>query len=204
MRPAALALTLYVIYLATAFGLRSWLHWRRTGSMGFRGFHGKPGSAGWWGAVLFVLAVAAGIAAPILQLSGVVAPIAALHGTVGHATGFALALAGILATLAAQQAMGTSWRIGVDPAETTTFVRTGIFGLVRNPIFTAMLATAAGLALLAPNPVALTAFAALLAAIELQVRTVEEPYLQRTHGRDYRTYSAQVGRFLPGIGRTSH
>jgi hypothetical protein len=39
--------------------------------------------------------------------------------------------------------MGDSWRIGVDPSETTTLVRTGVFGWVRNPIFTAVARKAA-------------------------------------------------------------
>ena len=37
-------------------------------------------------------------------------------------------------------------------------------------------------------------------AIELQVRAVEEPYLEHTHGVTYRTYGSRVGRFLPGLG----
>lgn len=43
--------------------------------------------------------------------------------------------------------------------------------------------------------------ATLVTAIQLQVRVVEEPYLLRTHGKQYRHYGAQVGRFLPGIGQ---
>ncbi|MFL5908785.1 MAG: methyltransferase family protein, partial [Solirubrobacterales bacterium] len=37
--------------------------------------------------------------------------------------------------------------------------------------------------------------------LQLQVRFVEEPYLIRTHGDDYRAYASEVGRFVPGIGR---
>ncbi|HLS74191.1 MAG TPA: hypothetical protein VK046_10500 [Actinomycetaceae bacterium] len=38
--------------------------------------------------------------------------------------------------------------------------------------------------------------------MEIQVRLVEEPYLLRTHGPAYARYTARVGRFLPGLGRT--
>ena len=72
--------------------------------------------------------------------------------------------------------------------------------LVRNPIFTAMVVFAGGVALVTPNAVALVAFALLLVTIELQVRAVEEPYLTRVHGKNYRAYLASVGRFLPGVG----
>jgi protein-S-isoprenylcysteine O-methyltransferase Ste14 len=42
---------------------------------------------------------------------------------------------------------------------------------------------------------------ALFAALELQTRAVEEPYLLRTHGEAYAAYAARVGRFVPGLGR---
>ncbi|MBB4934751.1 protein-S-isoprenylcysteine O-methyltransferase Ste14 [Lipingzhangella halophila] len=50
---------------------------------------------------------------------------------------------------------------------------------------------------------AAAALAALIAAVQLQVRTIEEPYLLRTHGHAYRTYAVRTGRFLPGLGRLS-
>jgi protein-S-isoprenylcysteine O-methyltransferase Ste14 len=198
---AAVALGLYLVYLVTAFGLRSWLQYRRTGSTGFRGVSGRPGSLEWWGGVLFVLALLLGLAGPLLQLLGALTPLPVLDSTAVQVPGLVIAAAGIIVTLVGQQAMGASWRVGVDQQETTDLVTTGTFALVRNPIFTAMITTGLGLTLLAPNPVALAAFAALLTAIEIQVRAVEEPYLQRTHGQTYHAYAARVGRFLPGIGR---
>ena len=99
--------------------------------------------------------------------------------------------------------MGDSWRIGVDPSETTTLVRTGVFGRVRNPIFTAMITFGFGIALVTPNVVAIVGFVLLVATIELQVRVVEEPYLLTVHGDAYRDYLANVGRFLPGVGRAN-
>ena len=96
--------------------------------------------------------------------------------------------------------MGDSWRIGVDPGETTTLVRTGVFGWVRNPIFTAMITFGFGIALVTPSLVALAGFLLLVATIELQVRIVEEPHLLTVHGDDYRSYLTNVGRFMPGVG----
>lgn len=98
--------------------------------------------------------------------------------------------------------MGTSWRIGVDAAERTELVTTGIFSQVRNPVFTAMALTGAELALMTPNPVALAGFATLLVALQLQVRVVEEPYLYATHGAEYTRYAARTGRFFPWLGLT--
>jgi protein-S-isoprenylcysteine O-methyltransferase Ste14 len=39
-----------------------------------------------------------------------------------------------------------------------------------------------------------------IAALELQVRRVEEPYLLGKHGAAYRSYTASVGQFIPGVG----
>jgi protein-S-isoprenylcysteine O-methyltransferase Ste14 len=106
-------------------------------------------------------------------------------------------------TLWAQLAMGDSWRIGVDERERTALVASGPFRLVRNPIYTSMLLGLGGVALLTPNWPAAVAVVALVAALELQVRLVEEPHLLRVHAETYRRYAAETGRFLPGIGRIS-
>ena len=113
------------------------------------------------------------------------------------------AVVGIVATLWAQLAMGNSWRIGVDDSERTDLVTGGVFSVVRNPIFTTMSVTALGLALLVPNVVALIGLAVLVFALELQVRVVEEPYLRSVHGQTFVRYASRVGRFLPGVGRTT-
>jgi protein-S-isoprenylcysteine O-methyltransferase Ste14 len=197
----ALGLVLFLAYVVLAFGLRSVLQRRRTGSTGFHGISGRPGSVEWFAGVGFVVALVLGAAAPALALAGVVEPIDALDSAALNVLGAVLAVAGILASLAAQVAMGSSWRIGVAEGERTTLVTTGPFALVRNPFFAALVPTALGLTLMVPSWVALAALAATFLAIELQVRIVEEPYLRQTHGADYATYAARVGRFVPGVGR---
>lgn len=198
---AVIAIALYVVFAALGFGWRSWVQYRRTGSSGFRGVSGRLGSLEWLAGAGFVVALIAGIAAPVLQLAGAVSPVSVLQLPGLQGAGTVLALVGIAATVYSQLDMGDSWRIGVDAGETTTLVRHGVFARVRNPIFAAMLAFAAGITLMASNPLALSAFCVLLGTIELQVRVVEEPYLEGVHGDAYRRYLQTVGRFLPGIGR---
>ncbi len=99
--------------------------------------------------------------------------------------GLVLTTAGLVFAALAQQGMGRSWRIGVDPSENTELVTGGLFALARNPIFTGMIAAQAGTVLLAPTGLGLVGAILLLLACELQVRKVEEPYLVRTHGRSY-------------------
>lgn len=195
----ALAIGLYVGYLLVGFVLRTAIQVRRTGDSGFRGLSGRPGSAAWWAGVLFVVALVVGVAAPIAGRLGVEAIPWFDYATV-NVVGLGLALAGIVLTLAAQLRMGTEWRIGVDESEQTKLVTTGLFGIVRNPIFTAMALTGLGLAAMVPNVVALGGIAALLVALQLQVRVVEEPFLLVLHGDDYVRYTSRTGRFVPRFG----
>jgi protein-S-isoprenylcysteine O-methyltransferase Ste14 len=194
------ALVLFGVFAALGFGWRSWEQRRRTGSTGFRGVSGRLGSAEWFAGSGFVAAPAVAVLASILQLLDVVAPVAVLHAPWIQIGGIVVAIVGIFATVYAQLDMGDSWRIGVDPGETTTLVRTGVFGWVRNPIFIAMITFGFGIALVTPNLVALAGFLLLVATIELQVRIIEEPYLLTVHGDDYRSYLTNVGRFMPGVG----
>src|SRR5687767_7229710 len=70
MSRPVLVLALLVVDLAVAFGLRTYLHWRRTGSSGFRGISGVRFSAAWLGGVLFVLALVGSVTAPVLAMTG--------------------------------------------------------------------------------------------------------------------------------------
>ncbi|MFI8363387.1 methyltransferase family protein [Streptomyces sp. NPDC085612] len=198
---ACITLALFAAWAVTAFGLRAAVQRRRTGDAGFRGISGRPGSAAWWAGVLFVLALLGGAAAPAAALAGMPTLPGAGDSSALRWTGLAVALAGMAATQVAQGGMGASWRVGVDAAERTDLVTSGLFAYVRNPVFTAMTVTAAGLALMVPNALAVLAWLVLVLAVELQVRVVEEPYLAGVHGRAYADYTARAGRFVPGVGR---
>lgn len=197
------AIVLFVLFAAFGFGWRSWQQHRRTGSTGFRGVSGRPFSLEWFAGVGFIVSMGAAVFAPTLQLAGLVTPLEQFDRPWLNIAGIVIAVLGIAATLYAQLDMGDSWRIGVDAGETTALVRTGVFGWVRNPIFTAMLVFGLGIALVTPNAVAVVGFVLLVATIEAQVRVVEEPYLLATHGDAYRDYLATVGRFVPYVGRVS-
>jgi protein-S-isoprenylcysteine O-methyltransferase Ste14 len=193
---AWLAIGLEVVFGALAFGWRSWVQWRRTGSTGFiRPRRGAP-AAELAGAAGFVAALILLVVAPIADLAGLprLSPLDAPWAAVAGAL---VGVAGIVLTVGAQLAMGDSWRIGVDETQRTELVTTGVFGRVRNPIFTAMLMATVGLVVLVPNPVSVAALVVLAAALQIQVRLVEEPYLVHTHGAAYDQYRAATGRFLP-------
>lgn len=196
---AMTALILYIVWASLAFGWRTIEQRRRTGDSGLR-LHAQPNTPQWWAKIGFGVAILVGFAAPIAAVAGL-PNINALDTTWLHTAGIAVTLIGVLLTFAAQYSMGESWRIGVDPEERTELVTAGAFRLVRNPIFTAMLITATGLAMIIPNVISILGLVALFVALEVQVRLVEEPYLRTVQGAEYRAYAQSTGRFAPGIGR---
>jgi protein-S-isoprenylcysteine O-methyltransferase Ste14 len=175
-----IAAALAAVWFLTAFALRIGLQVVRHHDTGVR-LHGEaPLSWAWWARVGFVVATLAVAVAPVALFAGGLDPIAALDRTGLAAAGLVVAVAGIVLTFGAQLAMGASWRIGV-----------------RNPIFSTMALTAVGLTLMAPTGPGIAGLVALLAALEVQVRLVEEPHLHRHHGATYDAYTTQVGRFVP-------
>lgn len=198
------ALIGYAVFLILAFGMRAVIQIRRTGDSGYRGVSGRPGSAEWFAGRLFGVALLIGVLAPVLALTGTVEPIAALDVGSVHTAGVFFFLIGLGLTLASQFQMGESWRVGVEESEKTELIDGGLFGLVRNPIFSAMVIVTIGLVAMVPSVVAFAGLLALLIAVELQVRIVEEPYLLRTQGETYAAYAKRVGRFVPDVGRLFH
>jgi protein-S-isoprenylcysteine O-methyltransferase Ste14 len=195
------ALILYVAGLIAAFGVRTWLHRRRTGSSRFHGISGRPGSLRWWAGVSFVGAVVAFVAALLFAALGILPPAEWPLASATAVGGLVVAVAGLAVVLAAQSDMGSSWRIGVEESERTELVADGLFGVVRNPVFSGMVAAQAGITAMVPTWLSAAALIWLVAAVELQVRLIEEPYLLAVHGAAYRRYAGQVGRFVPRVGR---
>lgn len=199
MTRALLALGLEAVFLALAFGVRSWIQWRRTGSTGFIRPRRDAPPAELLASVLFTGGLVLVVAAPLADLLGLPrAPI--WEASAFAVAGLALAVAGIALTFVAQLDMGDSWRIGVDPDQRTRLVTNGVFRLIRNPIFSAMILATIGLVLLVPNVLSAAALVMLIVGLQLQVRVVEEPYLLGVHGDHYRRHMEQAGRFVPGVG----
>jgi protein-S-isoprenylcysteine O-methyltransferase Ste14 len=198
---ATAALILYLVWMTLAFGARTFIAIRRTGDSGWRGIRRGGSTLELAAGALFAVALVLGAGAPVAALLGL-DPLVGSRGVEWiEWIGVAVAVAGGALTVAAQMAMGDSWRIGVDESERTALVTSGLFARTRNPIFSAMLLASIGLALMVPNVIALAAVVALVVALELQVRLVEEPYLLATHGPRYADYARGVGRFVPGLGR---
>jgi protein-S-isoprenylcysteine O-methyltransferase Ste14 len=116
-----------------------------------------------------------------------------------QAMGWLLLLGGLVISLVAQAKMGASWRVGIDDRP-TSLVTGGLFAVCRNPIFSGMFLSLAGIVLMTPAPWTVTGFAVAVTLVSLQVR-LEERHLIKLHGQEYTAYAARVGRFVPWLGR---
>ncbi|MGH7214084.1 MAG: methyltransferase family protein [Tepidisphaeraceae bacterium] len=92
--------------------------------------------------------------------------------------------------------MGTSWRMGIDPAEKTRLVFTGPFAYVRHPIYGLSSVLMLMTMLIVASPAMIVVGALHLALLQWEVAR-EEVYLVAAHGDPYRDYQRQVGRFFP-------
>jgi protein-S-isoprenylcysteine O-methyltransferase Ste14 len=200
---AKLAAVMLVVFLVLTFFVRVAIQLRRTGTTGLIGLRKGAGPLEWVSGLLFLGGMAMAIVSLQLVLQDDLDPIEALDVDALHAVGVVLAALGGLSVFGAQLGMGASWRIGVSEDQGTDLVTGGWFSICRNPIYSAMVLGWTGFALMVPTWLAFAAIVVISAGLELQVRAVEEPYLLRTHGEAYRVYAARVGRFVPGIGRSS-
>jgi protein-S-isoprenylcysteine O-methyltransferase Ste14 len=195
-----LALVLWIVYTLVALVLRVLLQLRRTGRTGLVVMRARPGSAEWAGEVLELVAFALAVGGAVLGAGGRAGQVDGLDAAGPAIVGAALFVAGVALIVVSQEAMGRSWRIGIDRVARTELVTTGPFSRVRNPIFTSLVVVLAGNALLVGNVITLAAVAVMVLSVQLQARR-EEDHLLALHGGAYASYAERVGRFLPGVGR---
>jgi protein-S-isoprenylcysteine O-methyltransferase Ste14 len=196
---AELAIWMLIAFGVLTIGVRVAIQLWRTGKTGLLGIR-RGGPLAWLSGVLFSGGMALGVVSVVRVHNGSLDPIEALDTTPLHVIGILIAGAGGLAVFAAQLGMGESWRIGVSEEERTELITGGWFSVIRNPIYTAIVVGWLGFALIVPTWLGFAAPIVVALGLELQVRAVEEPYLLRTHGDEYRRYASRVGRFVPGAG----
>jgi len=82
-----------------------------------------------------------------------------------------------------------------EPNPALGLQRTGVYAVIRHPMYTGLLLSAFGLAIMAQKPLAIAAAGALAAFFNLKARE-EERRLRRCYP-DYADYQRATGRFLP-------
>lgn len=76
---------------------------------------------------------------------------------------------------------------------------TGIYGWIRNPIYSGLLVASLGIVLFGASRWHIATWVALLALLICKAR-LEERMLFKVHP-EFAKYAATVGRFIPGIGK---
>jgi protein-S-isoprenylcysteine O-methyltransferase Ste14 len=94
--------------------------------------------------------------------------------------------------------MGRNWRMAVAPDQQTELVTTGLYGLVRHPIYAlSILLMLCTLVVVPTVPVAL--MASIHVSLMLAKARNEERFLVGRHGAVYRRYMQRTGRFVPRL-----
>lgn len=122
-------------------------------------------------------------------------PITWLQNPMLQYAGLLVLVLALVWTVVAQSHMRNSWRIGIDTANKTELVTTGLFGVSRNPIFLGMILSLVGVFLATPNACTLLFLVVGYMLMQVQIR-LEEEFLVREHGADYVQYQKRVRRLI--------
>lgn len=142
------------------------------------------------------------VAAQLLLMGACVAPVGpAMLTPIGFKVlGLALIATGLLVGVLAAVALGRSLRAHPIPADQGKLRTSGVYALVRHPMYLAVLLTAVGLTLLGGHLLALFATLALAAVLAAKAK-LEEGLLYERFGWEYATYCSRVPAILPRIRR---
>ena len=112
--------------------------------------------------------------------------------------GILLSVGAYSGTIWCYSMLGDSWRIGTNELERGVLIKKGPYRFVRHPIYLFQAIILVGMALILPTPISFAIVMVHIIAVSTKALD-EEGYLLRTHGDEYRSYSARTGRFLPKL-----
>lgn len=113
--------------------------------------------------------------------------------------GLVLVALGVGIVLVAGAGLGRTLTPSPIPKADGQLVTTGVYSLVRHPIYSGLLVLGVGLVVIGASWLHLLAWVALLSVFMTKSR-FEERMLADQYP-DYEAYAARVGRLVPGIGR---
>ncbi len=120
-------------------------------------------------------------------------------GTIAVVVAAVLILGGGTVAVLGVVGLGSSLTASPVPLRDNVLTTTGVYGLVRHPIYSGLLLGALGLVALAASVLAIVLWVALLVLLAIKARW-EERMLRASHA-SYAEYGAHTGRFIPGVGR---
>ena len=187
-----------LIYFFLVFFLRSFLLWKKTNinPLTFNkgddahGYNGKV-----FGIISFIELVIVSFYAFIPSSYKFLLPFWYLEYDTLVYVGWALLIFSLVFVWFAQSNMRDSWRIGIDEENKTELVTNGFFAISRNPIFLGIMIANIGLFLVLPNAFTLLIIALSTVSINTQIR-LEEEFLLKEFGEEYKSYSVRVNRWF--------
>ena len=188
----------FVIYFFLVFIIRSFILWRNTGinPMTFgrtddaHGFNGKI-----FKFISFLELIVIVIFTFKHEWYDYLLPFWYLEHSLAHISGWVLLIISLVWVCIAQGQMSRSWRIGIDEINKSELVTSGLFSISRNPIFLGIIITNLGLFLVIPNAFTLLITMLSTITINTQIR-LEEVFLLKEFGSEYRTYKQKVRRWI--------
>ncbi|KTD41763.1 methyltransferase family protein [Legionella parisiensis] len=140
------------------------------------------------------VAVQAGISLAILVLT----PIARLHSFVLQTVGFLLLVIGFLIFIIAVKQLGTAFTPVVTPIKNAQLITSGIYRVVRHPIYTGLVTLAIGWSIFWGSPFSFLASLGLI--IFFHFKTKKEEMLLSEKYPEYAKYKAKVkNKIIPFI-----
>lgn len=113
--------------------------------------------------------------------------------------GLALVALGLGIALAAGAGLGRTLTPSPIPKAEGVLVTSGVYGLVRHPLYSGLLVLGLGLVVIGASVLHLLAWVALLSVLMAKSRFEER--MLADHYSGYAQYAARVGRLVPGLGR---
>ncbi|WP_166786102.1 methyltransferase family protein [Cryobacterium lyxosi] len=111
----------------------------------------------------------------------------------------ALGLVGAVLVVLGVVGLGSALTASPIPRAEAQLVTTGVYGLLRSPIYAGLMTGGVALVLVGASAWHVVAWIVLVGLLSMKTRW-EERMLVAEHS-DYRSYGARVGRFVPGVGR---
>jgi protein-S-isoprenylcysteine O-methyltransferase Ste14 len=191
-----MALILIILFLVLAVVLRAVMQRFRTGDFGLRAASLDAPLVEILPGTLFVLSFASALVLITLGELTHITPITEFSNIIEWLF-FELGVTGVAITVISQHQMGDSWRIGVDQTEKTKLKTGGLYSQSRNPIYFGTLLFWVALCGTFPHPLLWLCAVICWCCIEVIVRRIEEPYLRKLHGEQFKTYFDNTNRYLP-------
>jgi protein-S-isoprenylcysteine O-methyltransferase Ste14 len=120
------------------------------------------------------------------------------HTTLVYSIGLGLMILGALVAISSRARLGRNWSATVQLKQDHELITSGIYRLVRHPIYTGLLALFLGDAIMVGDWRGLLAVAIVLVSFWRKLR-LEETWLAQHFGEPYRLYQARTKALIPMV-----